>query len=552
MVKRVLSFKMAGRGIGSAVVSGKHSSSRTDLKANDIDWRLFGLDLDVASSGCGRGVDPSPPPPIGPGAYPPGQGRLVATRKTSNVRLESITKNVSQPPPFDSVDLSHLKSAVRRNQCYTENLPSLQALLEERGVDYSRPSDRDVQLPLEAFEDTTLCTRTPKEWHMLMNDRLTGQSTPLAARALKLEEDGTGRWQDAVVLSWDQEAHRYKVRWQTGTEDLVLSLHVFIIGDDPVLFAARLSKALQSRRYAKSLLKYNFFIDSMPEDRTRKIGRESIAKIATKAKSGLWDANNQFADKLDRKLEQLVEDAQKEYGRVQNKMSFDKVHAQGGLSSLPVDLTLPPPKPPKIVPYLAVKVLPGHDPTTGPPCALVPRGFGQAFEWFCAASLLIRPEVCAALRATRGMCLDLLTERVFETTFASPMRNQEFSERQSSSIMRLKGRLGMWVNTIRMRVTHCLQQATEKWYQLNETSLEVYRASRLRLLLVTCRLMMSNAFLLLGEDNLKSYVNFFSSLVPLRIEIPGGKAWMPVDLGDGMGSAVPLKRIQSFFADPKA
>merc|ERR1712048_142156 len=167
-----------------------------------------------------------------------------------------------------------------------------------------------------------------------------------------------------------------------------------------------------------------------------------------------------------------------------------------------------------------------------------PRGFGQAFEWFCAASLLLRPEVCAALQVTRGMCLDLLTERVFETSFAAPMRLQEFVEREEAAVMRLKGRLGMWVNTIRMRITQCLQQAAVKWFVLNETSIDNYRASRLRPLLVCARLMMSNAFLLLGEDNLVSYTNSVETLVPKRLEIP-----------EGSGA---LRKVENWIYDPRA
>jgi dynein heavy chain len=149
------------------------------------------------------------------------------------------------------------------------------------------------------------------------------------------------------------------------------------------------------------------------------------------------------------------------------------------------------------------------------------------------------------------MCLDLLQERVFETSFATAVKNPEFVERQDAAIYRLKGRLGMWVNTIRMRITQCLQQATEKWYQLNETSLEKYRGSRLRLLLVTARLMMSNSFLLLAEDALTGYVDFLCGLVPTRLDISTQKPWEIVDLNDGCGPAVPLKRVHNVMADPK-
>ena len=49
------------------------------------------------------------------------------------------------------------------------------------------------------------------------------------------------------------------------------------------------------------------------------------------------------------------------------------------------------------------------------------------------------------------MCLDLLTEKVFDTNFTA-LRLAEFGERQEASVMRLKGRLGMWVNTIRQNL----------------------------------------------------------------------------------------------------
>eukprot|EP00913_Durusdinium_trenchii_P010417 g9765.t1 len=166
----------------------------------------------------------------------------------------------------------------------------------------------------------------------------------------------------------------------------------------------------------------------------------------------LWDANSEFADKLNGKLETLLQDAQKEYVRVQNLITFEKVRSQGNLTVLPSDLVLPPPPEASPVPFLAVKVLPSWDTNTmGAPDPQVPRGFRQAFEWFCKASLVIRPEVCAALQVTRGMCLDLLTEKVFETNFNTALRLQEFSERQEASIMRLKGRLGMWAAAARLR-----------------------------------------------------------------------------------------------------
>ena len=66
-----------------------------------------------------------------------------------------------------------------------------------------------------------------------------------------------------------------------------------------------------------------------------------------------------------------------------------------------------------------------------------------------------------------------------------------------------------------MRITQCLQQATVKWYHLNETAIENYRASRLRPMLVCCGLMMSNAFLLLAEAAFQDILfTYFIILLP--------------------------------------
>ena len=77
-----------------------------------------------------------------------------------------------------------------------------------------------------------------------------------------------------------------------------------------------------------------------------------------------------------------------------------------------------------------------------------------------------------------------------------------------------------------------------KWYHLNETSIDAYKASKLRPLLVSARLMMSNAFLLLGDGNLTNYVKVIEDLKPARFEIP-----------KGMDA---LRNVRNFAEDPRA
>lgn len=48
------------------------------------------------------------------------------------------------------------------------------------------------------------------------------------------------------------------------------------------------------------------------------------------------------ARRLNAKTDELVEEAQREYMRVQNCITFEKVHREGKLNVLPLNLELPP------------------------------------------------------------------------------------------------------------------------------------------------------------------------------------------------------------------
>jgi len=514
VASRHTNSRLGGRGVGRLATS----SSATGMQGSPIEnQRLLGLGDDswkAAASPVSLKLGPR------------------VSQKHNGVKLESL----GTPKAFDGLDLSHLKSAVRRRSGYMEDQPPLAMLLEERGVDYVHPNpDRDVQLPLEPFEDMTMCMRTAEEWHQLMFNPATGELTPLACRALKTLDDGSGRWQVAAARSWDAKTQRYLVRWANGAEDQVISLHVLFDGDDPYLFADRLAKALRQRRYAKGLLEYHFFIDNMPEDPARKVGKEAVARIASIARASLWDANNEFADKLQAKMESLFLEVHREYGRSQNQIAFDKVRGQGCLNVLPSDFLMPPPAPPQEVPWRMPKELPSWSPSMGPPDPEIPCSLREAHERFCHASLLIRPEIVTALLLTQSMCIDLSKESVFDMSFESAMGLPDFSEKENGSITRFKGRLGMWMNTVRMHITVCLQKAAVKWFNLNETSLSTYKASRLRSFLCCARFMMSQAFMLLAEDNLLAFTEAIESFVPSRVDTPEGEG--------------ALTRIQNYFRD---
>lgn len=55
---------------------------------------------------------------------------------------------------------------------------------------------------------------------------------------------------------------------------------------------------------------------------------------------------------------------------------------------------------------------------------------------------------------------------------------EEHLERAGDSLMRFKGRLITWVNTIRMRIVSALQTSSVRWYNLHENYLQAVPPSR--------------------------------------------------------------------------
>merc|ERR1712100_313440 len=104
--------------------------------------------------------------------------------------------------------------------------------------------------------------RQPFEWGDLCKDA-EGKLSPIGGLALdfNFHSSGGGMWRACWVLGWDAEANRYLVRWCDDEDDenaetaRVLSLHCFIQGDDPMLFADRVAAAHKLRRQADSMLK---------------------------------------------------------------------------------------------------------------------------------------------------------------------------------------------------------------------------------------------------------------------------------------------------------
>ena len=57
-------------------------------------------------------------------------------------------------------------------------------------------------------------------------------------------------------------------------------LHVYFEGEDVMMYVKRVSSCHKRRKYAESLLKYNFFVDNMPREKINACPPETLTKMA--------------------------------------------------------------------------------------------------------------------------------------------------------------------------------------------------------------------------------------------------------------------------------
>lgn len=77
-------------------------------------------------------------------------------------------------------------------------------------------------------------------------------------------------WQHCTVLEYSDESELFTVAWDGDSSaehtGELTRLELVFDAEDPTVFTQRVAAALQSRYEAAAVMRYNFFIDSMPLD----------------------------------------------------------------------------------------------------------------------------------------------------------------------------------------------------------------------------------------------------------------------------------------------
>jgi dynein heavy chain len=87
-----------------------------------------------------------------------------------------------------------------------------------------------------------------------------------------------------LIHSYDKEREKYTGYWD-GTTDFVELFRINLLFDseDPRIFAQRVAQAHSERKYADSKIRYNFFVDCMPQQGLHELDTEQQSRILEQA-----------------------------------------------------------------------------------------------------------------------------------------------------------------------------------------------------------------------------------------------------------------------------
>ncbi|KAM9362199.1 LOW QUALITY PROTEIN: dynein axonemal heavy chain 1 [Symphorus nematophorus] len=379
-------------------------------------------------------------------------------------------------------------------------------------------------LPLEIFDNDEYDCRTPEDWLALGYAERSPDRKPIPARALLPTDDEIPSddpkssslkysWHLVGVLDYSKEKCQYlveKVHHNTelsdeegnpiteehkkdkmntmlaGTKYWVPRIKLLFNAEDPRVFVERIQFALHHRENTEALLLYHLTVDCMPIwEGMPSLDSHSLQHIRSYA---LTTPKLRLKN-LDKCIGDLEKQVRLDYDRAMNRMILHKVVMTNPEEFSHITL---PQKDPEYVPQ------------TG--CVpVLPFAFKKNETAFRLHSVLTKPEVICVLSEIRSECSKVATMRLFNVTSLKPLRLDEFEVMQSQIHTQISLFLReTWVVTLSNCIRSNLGTIGKGWYNINESSWEMYKIAKLYRLMLMVRFNMQDSLRFLVQDSLVS------------------------------------------------
>ena len=375
----------------------------------------------------------------------------------------------------------------------------IEQLLADEGIEFRNPDKAPGGwLPLEAYDNEAFDTRTPVGW---LRNKLDGKH--VKAKGLWKDRDALCYWREILITRYFPKSRRYEGTFKHINQKAKLP-RIYILFDDeaPNKFVERFKHAYQTRVYADSLIKYNYYIENMPIHEIPELDLEKIDRILiltqnTKALRGKSSADTT-----------LLNEINFDFAKTMNKIIFDKHMKEKGSNGLiSGSLNLPPEKVEPLAQYFGMITIPAHD-------------YPMTVAKFTASTLLKTDEVVIALQEIKKECNDVTSRDIYNPNINKTMGIEDFKQIQNSSISQTSYYLReTWVNKIKDIIKGYFNNLEGGWFNLNETNRDIYDIGNLKKFLIQTKFIMQNTLLLLTKKSVDKFKEAILSFLPLSCTV---------------------------------
>jgi len=372
----------------------------------------------------------------------------------------------------------------------------IEQLLADEGIEFRNPEKAPGGwLPLEAYDDESYDIKTPSGW---LRNKVEGKY--VKARGLWKDRDALCYWRDILITRYFPKSRRYEGTFNHINQKAKLPrIYIMFDDEDPRHFVKRFKHAYQTRLYADSLIKYNYYIENMPSGGITELDHEKINRILiltqnTKALRGKSSADTT-----------LLNEINLDFVKTMNKIIFDKhLKEKGGANNLIAgNLTLPPEKPEELTAYFGMITIPEHD-------------YPATFARFNISTLLKTKEVVLALHEIKKECNEVISRDIYNPNINKTMEIEDFKQIQSSSISQTSYYLReTWVNKIKDIIKTNFNDMKEGWFNLNETNKDFYEIGNLKKFLTQVRFLMQDTLLVLTKKSIHRFKDSLLTFLPI-------------------------------------
>jgi dynein heavy chain len=326
-------------------------------------------------------------------------------------------KETATPKMSASMKFGAIKKRKEEEEIVDFKKFSIEDLLLDTGIEFRNPAKAPGGwLPLEAYDNKELDTRSPKDWIFVKRERskvvhikdtnldngddevdrdnieiveenaVNPQGNPrllkteIAAQGLWKDRDGLCFWRKLKIQRYLQKSERYEGYWENTREKVRLHrIYILFDEEDPREFAKRFAVAYNTRVVADSLLKYNFYVENMPTHQIPEIDNDQVNRMLSMTQN-----TKQLRGKSSSDTTALLSEVNFEFAKTMNKIIFDKHLKATGPDLISGPLSLPEEKTKGETQYYGMITIPAHN-------------FPEAFSNFCFSSTLNKNESIRAM-----------------------------------------------------------------------------------------------------------------------------------------------------------